>query len=88
MNGYGFAMKGLPLQLQCYEDGTVAFAKLGLFKAIVDQPEVGLQAIITTEDIVIGADTVIEYGVRYNYKEMPELLAYLKSQNMEMLVFN
>lgn len=88
MNGIGLALKGLPIQLQCYQDGTVAFAKLGLFKAIVDQPGDGLQAIITTEDIAIGADTVIEYGMRYRYKEMPELLAYLKSLDMEMPVFN
>lgn len=88
MNGYAFAMKGLPLQLQCFQDGTVSFAKLGLFKAIVDQPGDGLQAIITTEDIAIGADTVIEYGMRYRYKEMSELLAYLKSLDMEMPIFN
>lgn len=86
-------MPGLPIQIVCANDATVSFNKMFGFKAIVDQPESGVQAIICDEDITIGVDTVrckgttvIEYGVRYQYKDMPELLSWLVAQKMP--VFN
>lgn len=88
MNAIGLALPGLPLRMICAEDGTVSFHKLALFKTIIDAPCDGVQAIISEEDIYIGANTVVEYDTRYHYKEMPELLAWLQAQKLEMPRFN
>ena len=76
----------LPLVLCCFSDGSIAIHRMCNFSTIIDQPEEGVQAIISNEDIYIGAETEIEYGERYYYKEVPELLAWLVAQNMEMPV--
>lgn len=73
----------LPILITCYENGCVSFDRASNFKLFIDQPEQGVQAIISNEDIAIGADTVIEYGNLYEYKEMPELLAWLQAQQMQ-----
>jgi hypothetical protein len=52
------------------------------FHTIVDILGDGLQAIISNEDIAIGSDTVIEYNQLCEYREMPELLAWLQAQKM------
>lgn len=83
MNAIGIALPGLPLRMICAEDGTVSFDKLALFKTIIDHREDGVCAIISEEDIYIGADTVVEYGARYSPKDHPELLAWLIAQQLE-----
>lgn len=87
MRAVAIPVSGLPVQLVCAEDGTISFVKLWPFKAIIDHPQDGVCAIITEEDIFIGADTVVEYDTRYNYKEMPELAAWVTAQNVQMPVF-
>lgn len=77
----------LPIQITCWENGCVSFDRYSSFNVIIDSPEVGVQAIISNEDIVIGADTVIEYGQLYEYKEMPELLAWLQAFEITMPKF-
>lgn len=77
----------LPLVISCYFNGCVSFRPFPGLTTLIDQPEDGVQAIITTEDIAIGADTVIEYDTLYEYKEMSELLAWLQAQNMIMPKF-
>lgn len=77
----------LPIQISCYADGYVAFKRVANVPVLIDQPEQGVQAIISPLDIYIGADTEVKYGVRYPYKEMPELLSWIKAQQMEMPKF-
>ncbi len=84
LEGYAFPMKGLPIQLNCYQDGTIAFEKMVFFQTIVDQPELGVQAIFDADGIFVGANTQLEYNERYEYKQMPELFAWLVAQQMEM----
>lgn len=88
MRAIAVPLPGLPLHMICAEDATISFSKTFGFRAIIDHHENGCCAIITDEDIFIGADTIIEYGVRYHYKGMPELLAWLQAQKLEMPVFN
>ncbi|MGZ8888083.1 MAG: hypothetical protein ACXW1D_00840 [Halobacteriota archaeon] len=75
-------LANLPIQITYYGNGLIEFNRYVNFNTIVDNPCEGIQAIISNEDIYVGADTVVEYGVRYEYKEMPELLAWLKEQNL------
>lgn len=84
----GITLPGLPLQMRCYDDATVSFHKLGLFKAIIDNPETGVQAIVDDVGISIGANTELEYNERYEYKTMPELLSWLIAQKLEAPQFN
>ena len=77
----------LPIQITCYVNGYVSFERLVNFHTIVDSLGDGLQAIISNEDIAIGANTVVEYGYDYDYKRRPELLAWLKNLNMVLPKF-
>lgn len=86
-NAYVITLPGLPLQMACYKDGSVSFHKLGLFKAYVDQPEPGIQAIIDADGIFIGSNTELVYNERYVYKNMPELFSWLVAQKLEMPQF-
>lgn len=72
-------ISSLPVGINCYNDGSVEFVRLGHFNTIVDHPETGVCAIISNEDIFIGSDTIIEYGERYICHEHPELLAWLNA---------
>lgn len=76
-----------PIRITCYENGSVSFSRMGNLNTIIDQSETGIQTIISNEDIYIGANTVVEYGEMYDYKNEPELLAWLKSLNLEMPEF-
>lgn len=82
MFGINARLANLPIKITYYVDGWVELNRLANFNTIVDNPCAGIQAIISNEDVYVGADTVVEYGVRYDYKEMPELLAWLKEQNL------
>lgn len=85
----------LPIALSFHPQGLIAFQRLTDafgneldFRTIIDNPEVGVQAIISVDDVFIGAETVLQYGEFYEYKQMPELLAWLKAQEMIMPRFN
>ena len=77
-------LQPFPIFIVCYSNGQVSFERMGDFSTIVDQPEDGVQAIISNEDICIGANTVISYNEMLDYKEMPELLSWLLSAKLEM----
>lgn len=83
MNLINLQLASLPIQLILAENGQVAFQKMGNFKTILDQPETGVQAIIDDDGIYIGAETEVCFNTLYNYKEMPELLAWLQQMNLE-----
>lgn len=82
-----FQINKLPLQITFYEDGLISIERYHNFHAIVDCLGDGLQAIISNEDIFIGSACVIEYGMRYEYKQEQELLAWLTAQQMVMPKF-
>lgn len=84
MMGLSMQINKLPIRLTCLQNGNVIFDRLANFDTIIDYPETGVCAIISNQDIVIGADTVVEYGVQYLYKDMPDLKAWLVSQKMQM----
>ncbi len=84
MNGIQMQLGNLPIAISLFLDATVSFSPIGKFSTIIDSPDTGCQAIISNEDIYIGATTLIEYGVRYPYKEMGELLAWLSDQKLIM----
>lgn len=70
----------LPIAIQPYPDGSIVFVQLGNFNTIIDQPETGVQAIISMEDICIGSETIVEYGQQYFVNEHPELLSWINAQ--------
>jgi len=72
----------LPIQIILAENGMIGFQSLGDFSIIIDCNDSGIQAIVSTQDIFIGANTVIDYGVLYPYKEMPELLAWVQDKKL------
>lgn len=88
MMGLSMQINNLPLRLTCLENGNIIIDRLANFNTIFDYPEVGPRAMISNLDIVIGVDadtgTVVEYGVQYPYKEMPDLLEWLEAHNMQM----
>jgi hypothetical protein len=83
-------MGSLPIKLVFDQSGQIGFRRhtdmFGRdveFQTIIDQPEPGVQAIISVDDIYIGTDTVLEYNQGYRYKDMPELLAYLVALKLD-----
>lgn len=84
MNGIPVKLNNLPIYIICYENGWINFQKdRHKIATVVDQPEQGVQAIIDDDGISIGANTEVEYGLCYEYKSEPELLAWLKAQNLQ-----
>lgn len=83
MQQINMQLGNLPVNIIFLQDGRVGFhPHPGMWPTIIDQPEQGVMAIISTADIAIGANTVIDYGVAYEYKAMPELLAWLQTHNL------
>ena len=72
----------LPIQISYLSNGYVVFDRLADFQTIVDNLGDGVQAILSNQDIAIGANTVVEYGMQQDYKNEPELLAWLVAQNL------
>ncbi len=86
MQSIDVQLGNLPLILSCYSNGCISIARAANFKCIIDQPQVGVMAFIDAEGISIGTETEIIYEEMLEYKQMPELLSWLKAQNMEMPV--
>lgn len=80
----GMLLGSLPIQIIYDSAGTVGFVRLADFPTTVENLEEGLQIIYSNEDIFLGAETQIEYNRLYRYKEVPEMLYWLKSQELEM----
>lgn len=72
----------LPLNIVYISNGTLGIVPKGIFPTLFDQPEQGVHAIITPEKMIVGT-TEIKYNTSLKYKEMPELLEWLKAQNLE-----
>ena len=72
----------LPLSIVYVSNGTIGLVPKGIFPTIFDSPEQGLHAIITPEKMIVGT-TEIKYNTSLKYKEMPELLEWLQSQQLE-----
>lgn len=73
----------LPIGLICTDRADIAFVRLAQFKAIYDYPTTkdGIDAMFDAEGFSIG-DTCFDWGVLYNYKEIPEMLTWLQRQNL------
>lgn len=80
----GMQLGSLPIQIIYDSSGTVGFVRMANMPTIVENLEDGLQIIYSNEDIFLGAETQIEYNRLYQYKEIPEMLYWLKSQELEM----
>lgn len=72
----------LPLSLVLVSTGQIGLVPRGAFPVLFDQPEQGIHAIITPEKMVVG-NTDVPYNTSLKYKEMPELLEWLKAQSLE-----
>jgi hypothetical protein len=72
----------MPIGMLCLSNGNIAFFRLQEFETIFDQDEQGITvASFDMEDFDING-TVLKYDCQYNYKEIPELLEWLKSQQL------
>ncbi len=87
MQGIQLPLGSLPLTISCFENGQVSIQRMANFPTIVDQPEQGIQAIWDVDGGTIGSGTEISYGEMYNYKELPELAAYITAQGMTLPEF-
>ena len=75
----------LPIALQLCTNETIAFLKAKNLKTIIDQPEMGIGAVFTPEGFYIGEEKVMyNWGVGYDYKDLPEMLKWLQQQNLEL----
>jgi hypothetical protein len=74
-------IKALPINIVFSSTGLIGFERLKNFPTVSDHPELGIQAIFDNEGICVGT-TELQYGQLYNYREMPELLAYLQQQKL------
>ena len=73
----------LPIHIIFDSNGMVGFSRMANFPTIVEQLEDGLQIVYSNEDICVGT-TELEYNVLHQYKDMPEVLYWLKSQGLEL----
>lgn len=74
----------LPIMIVFDSSGMVGFNRMANFPTIIENLEDGLQIIYSNDDIFLGSETQIEYNRLYQYKEMPEMLYWLKSQELEL----
>lgn len=75
-------LNSLPLNIVYLSNGQVGLVPRGAFPVIFDSPEQGIHAIITPEKMIVG-NTNVPYNTSLKYKEMPELLEWLKAQSLE-----
>lgn len=76
------AVGNMPVNLLLLSNGHVAFTRVSNFKALFDQCNEGnVVAMFYEEDFTIGAET-FQYNTSYPYKEFPDMLAWLKAQQI------
>lgn len=82
-------LPSLPIMLVCSADATIEFNRTGDFNTILDSPEDSkkVKAIFAKDGFTIGSESY-EYGEPYSYKEIPEMLQYLKEKEMDFPKFN
>jgi len=76
----------LPIALIACFDSSVVLTPTQQFKTIVDASN-GFESMFDMDGFSINGEQ-FEYGVKYYYKEMPNLLGWLQKQGMEMPKFN
>ena len=76
----------LPVAFRCREDATIAFIRTFNFTDIVEGNLSGVYSSFGEFDFKIG-DEILQYGLQYSYKDLPELLQWFKEQNMIMQEF-
>lgn len=72
----------MPINLILLGNATVAFVRVANFKALFDQSESGgVNAEFYESDFSVGGE-VFQYNTAYPYKEIPQILQWLKAQNL------
>jgi hypothetical protein len=72
----------MPINLILLGNATVAFVRVANFKALFNPCEHGgVDAEFYEADFSIGGE-VFQYNTSYPYKEIPQMLQWLKSQNL------
>jgi len=77
----------LPIAVYCSSDGLIYFQPTSKFATIVEYAGGGVQAVMDTDGLTIGASTDVTWGERYDYKNIPEMLAWLVEQKIEFPQF-
>lgn len=74
----------LPVNLITLDNGDVAFVTTSEFKAIIDLPseDDNVGAYFDKVSFSIG-DMSFSYSQRYNYKDIPVMLQWLKQQGLQ-----
>lgn len=75
---------GSPVGISYCSDGSVAFAPASNLTVVIDNNK-DYCAMYSKQAMIIDGEE-FDYGVRYQYKQIPKLLAWLKAQNMVMPV--
>lgn len=75
-------INSLPLRLAFFSNGCIGFERQPSLVTVFDQPEEGISAVISKEELIVGT-TKIAYNQTLEYKKMPELLAWLQQQRLE-----
>lgn len=73
---------GMPINLVLISDGTLVFIKVRPFGVLFDHPESGLKAIFHEDCFTIEGEE-FHYDTIYQYKEIPNMLGWLKQQNLQ-----
>lgn len=72
----------MPINLVLLGTGHVAFIRVAAFKALFDQcEEGGVSAEFYEGDFSVGGE-VFQYNTSYPYKELPDMLKWLKAQSL------
>lgn len=82
-------ISGLPFGIVCCSDASIGFVALANIGTIVQEEKAqdgfSYSAKYFHDKFVVNGGE-FEFGIRYRYKEMPTLLAWLKAQDMLMPV--
>ena len=76
----------LPINITCFSDGHIGFSYNYQFSPLVDAWGDGKQTVIDMQGILVD-DVQLKYNVKYNYKAMQTVLAWLQSLKMEIPKF-
>ena len=84
----GTQLGSLPIQVVFDSSGQIGFARMANFQTVIENLEDGLSIIYSNDDIYLAENTQLMYNVLYQYKNIPEMITWLKSQNLQMPQFN
>ena len=73
-----------PIHIVLCLNATLAFVRVGPFKTIIDNGG-DIEATFTPTEFYIGKEKIMYiYETTYPYKQIPEMLSWLKAQNLFM----